>query len=454
MKFNRWFLVGIIAALLLTFGLQMKMPQHFRWVPTFSRYDKNPFGCYVFDSVAVQTLPHGYRVARQTLYQLDQSGKQENVLVVTTKFSAERLGLLSAIRMARRGSTVLIVTDDMPCPDSSLVKLWGMTTGDYFNEFNLESLQRMIRSQSENLYDTIEWRSRPALFAPCRYRVYGQLLPQVNGLEIKDSTHVHALAYDHYACSSLYEPGDTVVTDTVAAGDEAAETEDPASYMEVHWKGTSVVLAAERSFGKGRVIIAACPLLFSNYGILDPRASFFVHRMLSLMAGRPVVRTTAYMHTPMEEAEASSPFRYFLSQPPLRWALWLTCLLIVVFMVFTARRRQRVIPVVERLPNKSLEFVKIIGTLYYQQNNPTDLVRKKYQYFAEDLRRRLFIDVNDADSDDRVFSLLSRQSGVSYEQVAVLIHALREIQNRASEVEKVQMRQLIDGMNEILNNIS
>jgi hypothetical protein len=109
---------------------------------------------------------------------------------------------------------------------------------------------------------------------------------------------------------------------------------------------------------------------------------------------------------------------------------------------------------VERLPNKSLEFVKIIGTLYYQQNNPTDLVRKKYQYFAEDLRRRLFIDVNDADSDDRVFSLLSRQSGVSYEQVAVLIHALREIQNRASEVEKVQMRQLIDGMNEILNNIS
>ena len=334
-----------------------------------------------------------------------------------------------------------------------MLKLWGMTKDNYINEFNLESLQQMIGSQSKELYDTIEWKGHSDLFAPCRYRVYGQLLSRLNDIEITDSTRVHALAYDHYA-SSWYAGDDTLTSDMAPTGDEDVENRSSVDHHKKHWESKTVFMAVERQFGKGRIILASCPLLFTNYGILAPRATFFVHRMLSLVGDRPVVRTTAYMRTSTQEAEASSPFRYFLSQSPLRWALWLTCLLIVVFMVFTARRRQRVIPVVDKMPDKSLEFVKLIGTLYYQQNNPTDLVRKKYQYFAEELRRRLFVDVSDVDNDDRVFSLLSRQSGVSYEKVAMLIHALRDIQNRVSEVETAQMRRLIDGMNEILNNIS
>ena len=77
--------------------------------------------------------------------------------------------------------------------------------------------------------------------------------------------------------------------------------------------------------------------------MLDGDNAAYLFRLLSHLKGLPVVRTEAYGAGAQVEV---SPFRYFLSQRPLRWALYLTMLVLVLFMVFTARRRQRAIPVI------------------------------------------------------------------------------------------------------------
>ena len=63
--------------------------------------------------------------------------------------------------------------------------------------------------------------------------------------------------------------------------------------------------------------------------------------------------------------------------------------------------------------NRNLEFAELIGTLYYQKKNHADLVRKKFIYFAESLRRNIQVYVED-DSDDNALSRrISRQSDLS-----------------------------------------
>lgn len=90
---------------------------------------------------------------------------------------------------------------------------------------------------------------------------------------------------------------------------------------------------------------------FTNYGVLDGKNAAYLFRILSQMGGFPIVRTEGYMK---ETAQVQmSPFRYFLSQPPLRWALYLSMVSILLFMIFTARRKQRAIPVI-REPEISL----------------------------------------------------------------------------------------------------
>jgi hypothetical protein len=121
-------------------------------------------------------------------------------------------------------------------------------------------------------------------------------------------------------------------------------------------------------------------------------------------------------------------------------------------MLFTARRRQRVIPVVEKPKNKSLEFVQLIGTLYYHRHDNTDLVRKKIIYFAEELRRRWMIDVMDTADNDRIFSVISQKTGMAYENVAGIIKGLRLVYYLEINIPSEDMRRYIDQMNEILKN--
>lgn len=50
MKGNHWFIAGIIVFLVLMFAIECRLPKKFVWNPTFSHYDKQPFGCAVFVS--------------------------------------------------------------------------------------------------------------------------------------------------------------------------------------------------------------------------------------------------------------------------------------------------------------------------------------------------------------------------------------------------------------------
>ena len=132
------------------------------------------------------------------------------------------------------------------------------------------------------------------------------------------------------------------------------------------------VVALSYPIGKGEIILVTTPLLMTNYGILENPP--YVHRLMNRLKDLPVIRTEAYM--PNVNASEDSPFRELLERPPLRWALYLTLLGILLLMGFTARRRQRVIPVDEPPRNYQLDFIRRIGTLQYQRTKHDRIWKK------------------------------------------------------------------------------
>lgn len=85
MKGSKGFAIGFTIFILLLFAVQLNMPGRFSWEPTFANKDRNPFGCYVFDSIMAQSLPQGYCVTKKTLYQISTGREKRNVLIVTDK---------------------------------------------------------------------------------------------------------------------------------------------------------------------------------------------------------------------------------------------------------------------------------------------------------------------------------------------------------------------------------
>ena len=203
--------------------------------------------------------------------------------------------------------------------------------------------------------------------------------------------------------------------------------------------------------GKGELFVSCDPLLMTNYGILDTQTNGLIFRMMSQFRGLPIVRTEAY--GPETEYETDTPLRFWLQNEPLRWAIYLTLGGLLLFCMFYARRRQRVIPVVEEPANRSLEFVKLIGTLYHQKHINRDLLQKKYSYFGETLRRMTMIDVEDVESRKENIAQIAIRTGMPEAEVRMIFDRVDRYLQGDDELKDAALRKAIDGMDMIINKL-
>lgn len=457
MKSSRNFLFAMLVLFVLFCLLQVNLPKKFVWSPTFSHVDKQPFGCFVFDSVLTQSLPNGYHVTKKTFFQLDQEHAKEkiSVLMVVDQQNLKQLDVKYLCNIARRGGKVMVVAsssfDDGRNTDTVVVDELERTfkvrieDGTYFS---LRGILAGLKAHDNDMYDTIYWNNRETMYAALSYRMFYNM---VGGTLFVDSVpKVKRLAYTlstagyDYKHDSLYV-GDFTGFDTIVDEKERIERIDTFAIKKVP-------TAVSVPYGKGEVIFVSSPLLFTNYGMLEGNTFVYIFRLMSYLADLPVYRTEAYVKTDAMLVAEQSPFREFIKRPPLRWALYLALLGVVLFMIFTARRRQRVIPILSKPANRSLEFIQLIGTLYYQRKDHVDLVRKKFKLFAEELRKTAGVDISDVNTDDREYLLLAEKTGMNSDRLKKVIRQIRLVLHSEGNISVEEMRSLIDAMDTIVRH--
>lgn len=437
--------------------LQVNLPKKFVWSPTFSHVDKQPFGCFVFDSVLTQSLPNGYHVTKKTFFQLDQEHAKEkiSVLMVVDQHNLKQLDVKYLCNIARRGGKVMVVAsssfDDGRNTDTVVVDELERTFKVRIEDgmyFSLRGILSGLKAHDNDMYDTIYWNNRETMYAAQSYRMFYNM---VGGTLFVDSVpKVKRLAYTlstagyDYKLDSLYV-GDFTGFDTIVDEKERIERIDTFAIKKVP-------TAVSVPYGKGEVIFVSSPLLFTNYGMLEGNTSVYIFRLMSYLADLPVYRTEAYVKTDAMLVAEQSPFREFIKRPPLRWALYLALLGVVLFMIFTARRRQRVIPIMSKPANRSLEFIQLIGTLYYQRKDHVDLVRKKFKLFAEELRKTAGVDISDVNTDDREYLLLAEKTGMNSDRLKKVIRQIRLVLHSEGNISVEEMRSLIDAMDTIVRH--
>lgn len=457
MKSSRNFLFAMLVLFVLFCLLQVNLPKKFVWSPTFSHVDKQPLGCFVFDSVLTQSLPNGYHVTKKTFFQLDQEHTKEkiSVLMVVDQQDLKQLDVKYLCNIARRGGKVMVVAsssfDDGRNADTVVVDELERTFKVKIEDglyFSLRGILAGLKAHDNDMYDTIYWNNRETMYAAQSYRMFYNM---VGGTLFVDSVpKVKRLAYTlstagyDYRHDSLYV-GDFTRFDTIVDEKERIERIDTFAIKKIP-------TAVSVPYGKGEVIFVSSPLLFTNYGMLEGNTSVYIFRLMSYLADLPVYRTEAYVKTDAMLVAEQSPFREFIKRTPLRWALYLALLGVVLFMIFTARRRQRVIPIISKPANRSLEFIQLIGTLYYQRKDHVDLVRKKFKLFAEELRKTAGVDISDVNTDDREYLLLAEKTGMNSDRLKKVIRQIRLVLHSEGNISVEEMRSLIDAMDTIVRH--
>ena len=422
MKASRWFIVFIVAFLLIMFAIEYNLPKKFVWTPTFSHYDEQPLGCALFDSLLSSSLPHGYSLSKETFYQMEEDTVDKmGILVIANTLSMVKADVNALLKMAERGNKIMLVSNNYP-------KLLEDTLGFYctYSHFNAAAFRKYASSIFRK--DSIYWVA-DSVYSRQLYRCYPQFCNS---------------SFRRYDSKVIRKLAEKDMTDAI--GDALADSDSVKVYSNYH-----PLLAMARPWGEGEIILVSTPLLFTNYGVLDENNANYIFRLLSQMGELPIVRSEGYMKATAQVQQ--SPLRYLLAHQPLRWALYLTMITILLFMIFTAKRRQRAIPVVREPANKSLEFTELIGTLYFQKKDHVDLVRKKFAYLAEELRREIQVDIEEVADDKRSFERIARKTGMDAGEIAKFIHGVRPVLYGGRVIDSEQMKVFIDKMNEIINHI-
>ena len=182
--------------------------------------------------------------------------------------------------------------------------------------------------------------------------------------------------------------------------------------------------------GSGNLYLHLAPLTFSNYFLLHKNNISYYENLLSVIS--PDTRRVIwdeYFISKKRRQEKTSWLSAFLKHKALKWALITALLTLVLYVLSEMRRKQRIIPVMAKPRNDSLEFVKTIGRLYHDKGDHRNLARKMSTYFLEHVRSQYKLGTS-ALNDDFVKNLHGK-SGIREDELAEIIQFINNIDTMA-----------------------
>ncbi len=180
--------------------------------------------------------------------------------------------------------------------------------------------------------------------------------------------------------------------------------------------------------GNGRVYLHLNPEAFSNYFLLHKQNKAYAEEAFAyLPSERSAVYWDDYYRIGSTPNERFSMFDVFLKNEMLKWALLLTMALLVFYIAFASKRRQRLIPLKTVNSNDSISFVETIGRLYLQKKDNVNIAHKMTTYFLEYIRTHYYLNTSHLNAE--FMSSLARKSGVAETEVKDFFKLIQQLQD-------------------------
>ena len=128
-----------------------------------------------------------------------------------------------------------------------------------------------------------------------------------------------------------------------------------------------------------------------------------------------------------EDDDSFSTLSAIMKYPALAMAFWIAVALLLLYVLFGIKRKQRIVPVIPPVHNTSIAFTEAVAGLYLTEKNNKNIADKMVGYFNEHVRTHYFLNVQPGNKD--FITTLSKKSGVAFENVQSLYGAMHHALN-------------------------
>lgn len=186
--------------------------------------------------------------------------------------------------------------------------------------------------------------------------------------------------------------------------------------------------------GRGSFFLHTAPLAFSNWFVLHKNNSRYVAGAFSVLPENlsVVLWNEYYLEKPKrgQKEEDRNWLRTLFSYPSFKWGLLTALFALLVFVLLGMRRNQRMIPPKQKPASDSLDFVKTLGRLYYDQADHKNLASKMTSHFLEHVRSVYKISTQSLDDD--FVERLHFRSGYNRQQLIEIVQTIGAVATQHS----------------------
>ena len=348
-------------------------PEKADWTPSFSPQRSIPFAAQVLFRELSSVRTELRRVADKPIYNTLSTLPDDQSSIyffLNNRFEPSSLDIEKLLEYAARGGTVFISTNSM----------------------------------ADELLDTLGIR------------------PQYEFVGVRNNVEWF---YEDNVSLSLTSYSDSTWPASVASGYWWYESNDSTHVVIGSFDNTHPNFIA-CAFGDGMFYLHTFPYMFSNYHMLYGNNHGYVSRAFAEIPEADVLLWDAYYLSSLG-GRAQTPLAALNRYQSFRWAYWLGIAGIGFFLFFTAKRRQRVIPILKPKRNTTLDFVRTIGDLYFHRADHADLIRKKITILQAQIQKQYRITVNEFSADEAAdVAVCSGLDRASIESLFKLVRSLRD----------------------------
>lgn len=190
----------------------------------------------------------------------------------------------------------------------------------------------------------------------------------------------------------------------------------------------SLVNFLEVPFGEGKILMHSNPELFSNYFMLAEDNYRYAKNALAYLSPQQSLFWDNYYKS--GKTIQTSPLYILLNNRYLKWAYYTVLLGALLFIYFEGKRKQKSIPVVKALQNRSYEYTRTIAGMYLEQKKHKEIAEKQIDQFYAYLREEFRLEIN---KDSKIDSTkIASQTGVDSELTNKLFGLIEKIKTAQS----------------------
>lgn len=387
------YIVILVLILALVIAMDVSKPKPINWEPTYGVNDKIPFGLYILNQELGKMTGQKVTKIEQSPYEYFESQYDYDTLVNNYKVKG----------------TFLNISDYGSIDETSAQEILYFISHENtaflsmkkFPETLLDSLKISMDADYKYSDKIYNWLANPK-FGSKKYQI------------------IEGIGNDYFT------EFDTI--NTTVLGYQSGDS-SRVNFIKVNYDG-------------GEIYLHTQPAAFTNFHLLKDNHKEYAEKVLSYLPKRDI----HWLSGKSSGKNISDSQLGFIFKHPALKSAWLLFLIgMGVFMIFNAKRKQRIVPIIKPLPNTTVDFTKTIGNLYYQEGDHTTIIDKKIIYFLERVRNEYLMDTTKLDAD--FVKKLHQKSGKDYfiiERAVFLINNHRKSPHNSIEDDLVEINKALE----------